>query len=143
MSSEQALMQKLMISKKIMDKHDTIGRSKDSEPINTPNVQSFQPVQGTYNIPDNLVEQDTSKKYNTETPTRDRITNSKLPEDIKKLMIEHPIDKPNMGVHSNVGLTDDLVEKASRLMNNNSQNNVVNEQKQQNNNLDRDWETNI
>ena len=58
-------------------------------------------------------------------------------------MIEHPIDKPNMGVHSNVGLTDDLVEKASRLMNNNSQNNVVNEQKQQNNNLSSDIKTTI
>lgn len=44
----------------------------------------------------------------------DAIQNSKLPDAIKKLMIEHPIEKPNQG--NGVTLTDELVEKASRLM---------------------------
>ena len=44
---------------------------------------------------------------------------SKLPEEIKKLMIEHPIEQPTMGVNTNVGITDDLVERASRLMDTN------------------------
>jgi hypothetical protein len=42
---------------------------------------------------------------------------SKLPDAIKRLMIEHPIEIPNsMGGGGSV-LSDELVEKASRLMN--------------------------
>jgi len=42
---------------------------------------------------------------------------SKLPDAIKKLMIEHPIEIPNsMGGGGSV-LSDELVEKAARLMN--------------------------
>ena len=47
----------------------------------------------------------------------DAIKNSKLPDAIKKLMIEHPIDTPNS--MSGPTLSDDLVEKAARLMKNN------------------------
>jgi hypothetical protein len=39
---------------------------------------------------------------------------SKLPEEIKRLMIEHPINQPNS--MSGPTLSNDLVEKASRLM---------------------------
>ena len=42
-------------------------------------------------------------------------------------MIEHPIEKPSMGVHTNVGLSDDLIERASRLMGTNNHNSSVNE----------------
>ena len=35
-------------------------------------------------------------------------------------MIEHPIDKPTMGVNTGTGLSDELIEKASRLMGNNT-----------------------
>ena len=129
MSSEQALMQKLMISKKIMDKHNTIERNQNTGSFTSPEVQNFNPIDAKYNIPDGIMEQqETPKNYNTETPTKDKIVNSNLPDEIKKLMIEHPIDKPSMGVHTNVGLSNDLVERASRLMNSEKTQNTNNKQ---------------
>jgi hypothetical protein len=47
--------------------------------------------------------------------SNEAIKNSKLPDAIKKLMMEHPIEQPtSMG--GSVTLSDELVEKASRLM---------------------------
>jgi hypothetical protein len=43
------------------------------------------------------------------------IEKSKLPDEIKKLMIEHPIEQPG-GMSNTVTLSDDLIERASRLM---------------------------
>jgi hypothetical protein len=115
MNSEQDLINKLMISKKIMEKSDKIGRGQ-AQP-NAPVVEEFQPVNANYNLPaEFLQESQQQKKYNTEVPTQDRILNSKLPDEIKQLMIEHPIQQPTMGVQTGVGLSDDLVERASRLM---------------------------
>jgi hypothetical protein len=55
---------------------------------------------------------------------------SKLPDAIKRLMIEHPIEVPNsMGGGGSV-LSDELVEKASRLMNSDARGNQVNQPKQ-------------
>jgi hypothetical protein len=50
----------------------------------------------------------------------DRIASSKLPDEIKRLMMEHPIQQPTMGMSSGAVLSDDLVEKASRLMGTNA-----------------------
>jgi len=50
-------------------------------------------------------------------PTVDAIKNSKLPDEIKKLMMEHPIAQPQQ---SNPTLSNDLIERASRLMKENS-----------------------
>jgi hypothetical protein len=72
------LIQKLMISKKIMEK----------KPVNT-------------------------KTFNN---TTEKILNSKLPDAIKNLMIEHPIQQPQQLTPV---LSDDIIEKAARLMNNN------------------------
>ena len=58
------------------------------------------------------------KNYSTEVPTQDKIMNSRLPDEIKRLMLEHPIQQPTMGVNAGVSLSNDLVERASRLMNN-------------------------
>jgi hypothetical protein len=46
-------------------------------------------------------------------PTVDAIKNSKLPDEIKKLMMEHPIAQPQQ---QSPTLSNDLIEKASRLM---------------------------
>ena len=115
MNSEQDLINKLMISKKIMEKTDQIGRnqSRPSAPI----VEDFPPVNATYNLPQEFLEESTQKTYKNEVPTEDRIMKSRLPEEIKQLMIEHPIQKSTMGVNTGIGLSDDLVERASRLMN--------------------------
>jgi hypothetical protein len=127
MNSEQDLLNKLLISKKIMEKHNTIGRGQTGGLPSVPMVEEFQPVNATYNLPENLMEETKPRTYTTETPTEDRIKNSRLPDEIKQLMIEHPIDKPTMGVNTGVGLSDELIEKAARLMGNN----VVKEQTSQ------------
>lgn len=132
MNSEQELINKLMISKKIMEKSDQIGRGQ-ARP-STPTLEDYQPVSGNYNIPEEFLQESQSKNYRTETPTEDRIMKSRLPDEIKQLMIQHPIQTPSMGVQTGVGLTEDLVERASRLMNteqpSKKQKNIVNENKQ-------------
>lgn len=137
MNSEQDLINRLMISKKIMEKHNTIGRGQAQDTISTPIVEDFKPVNGNYNIPQEfLQESEPQKKYNVEVPTEDRIMKSKLPDEIKQLMIQHPIQQSTMGVNSGIGLSEDLVERASRLMNTSQepkQKNIVSENKQTSN----------
>ena len=122
MNSEQDLIQKLMISKKIMEKHNDMGRNgiQSSGGSSSPMVEDYQPIQATYNLPQEfLSEQEVAKPINNGPMTSDRILGSKLPDEIKKLMMEHPIQQPTMGVGSGT-LSNELVEKASRLMNTNA-----------------------
>lgn len=119
------LLQKLMISKQIMDKHNGIQRGAASPSIDqSPEIQSFDLPQAKYNIPSEfLSEQPTSgsplmssPRENTKpvgVPTLEAIQKSKLPDEIKKLMIEHPISQPQQ---QQMTISDDLIEKASRLM---------------------------
>ena len=119
MNSEQDLLQKLVLSKKIMERHDNMGRGgvQVSNP-SAPMVEDYQPVAASYNIPQEFMqEQRIQKPVSSDVPQYDRIANSKLPDEIKKLMMEHPIQQPTMGMSSGTVLSDDLVEKASRLMN--------------------------
>ena len=46
-------------------------------------------------------------------PELEKILNSKLPDEIKRLMLEHPIAQPQQFSPT---LSDEVVEKASRLM---------------------------
>jgi len=134
MGAEQDLIQKLMISKQIMDKHNGMSRNQSQGNVLTsPMVEEFSPVQGNYNLPpDMLSESDiTPTKINTELPTSDRILNSRLPDDIKRLMMEHPIQQPNMGVSTGSVLSNELVEKASRLMNTNAKGDTIQQRKPQ------------
>lgn len=119
------LMQKLMISKQIMDKHNEMGRGNAKPSMNesTP-LESFNVPQAKYNIPSEFMQQPTqnvpvSRQAPSGPPTIDAIKNSRLPDEIKKLMIEHPIEKPQQ---QSVGLSDELIEKASRLMKEQSNN---------------------
>lgn len=115
-------IQKLMIAKKVMDKHNEIPRGgANSMPINnisesrivTPELDSYEPIQANYNIPQEFME--TSKPSVQKPPvvTEDRIKNSKLPDAIKELMLKHPIKQPEQYSPT---LSDDIVEKAARLM---------------------------
>jgi hypothetical protein len=120
MRTENDLIQKLMISKKIMDKHKEMPRGSVNESdvmmMSNPDVENFTPVPATYNIPNEfLQEQEISRPVNTNpTPiTEDKIRNSKLPDEIKRLMMEHPINQPQQ---TSPTLSDDLVARASRLM---------------------------
>lgn len=124
--NEQELMQKLAISKAIMDKSEGIQRGASSHSsLPSTSLQEFSLPNAKYNIPqDMLMEQPQSQQQpylsaipNTKpvgVPTVDAIKNSKLPDEIKKLMIEHPIAQPQS--QQAVTLSDDLVERATRLM---------------------------
>jgi len=115
MTNENDLIQKLMISKKIMEKHNTIPRRSDALPeIDTPMVESYEAPQAKYNLPQELVHESTYQPKSQQPVTQDKILSSKLPDEIKKLMIEHPISQPNST--SGPTLSNDLVDKAARLM---------------------------
>ena len=118
-------IKKLMVSKQIMDKHKEIPRSGqgglthiNESSISTPELYSAEPVPASYNIPQEFLQGES--RVNTTAPvvTEDRIIKSKLPDAIKKLMIEHPIEKPQQ--HSPT-LSNDLIERAARLMNENKE----------------------
>ena len=137
MNSEQDLMQKLMVSKKIMDKHNDIGRgqardiSMGNEGYSSPMVEDYQAPAAKYNLPQEFLQEQqiSTPKVNSNIPMEDRIASSKLPDEIKRLMMEHPIQQPTMGTATNSVLSDELVEKASRLMNTNAKGDVVRENK--------------
>jgi hypothetical protein len=131
MNSEDDLIKKLMVSKQIMDKHNTMGRNGMSNPnINESiNVATYDTPPATYNLPQDLMEDVTPSTYTpptTQQPlTKDRVMASKLPDAIKQLMIEHPIAQPtSMG--GGTTLSNDLIEKAARLMNTNAKGDQIN-----------------
>ena len=119
MKTENDLITKLMISKQIMDKHKQMPRSgMDSLPmnVNVPEVEEFAPPQAKYSLPQEyLQEASIPQQRPPQEMTKDRVLSSKLPDEIKRLMIEHPIAQPN----SMAGpiISSDIVEKAARLMN--------------------------
>ena len=108
------LMQKLAISKKIMDASDNIKPGQAQQLPMTNNVNA------TYNIPQEMMSEQAPQQVSQQAPavpTPDRIQNSKLPDEIKQLMMEHPIQQPSFGGGGPV-LSDDIIEGASRLMGN-------------------------
>ena len=118
MTNENELLQKLMISKKIMDRHNEIPRShSEGQTLSAPMVESFSPIQASYNIPQEIVQENVAAKIPQYNNSQDRIMSSKLPDAIKQLMIEHPIAQPNS--MSGPTLSNELIEKAARLMNTN------------------------
>lgn len=133
MNSEAELLQRLMVSKKIMEKHNDIGRgnARDISPgISSPMVENYDAIPAKYNLPQEfLQEQQAPRQMSSNVSTEDRITNSKLPDEIKRLMLEHPIQQPSMGTATGAVLSDDLVEKASRLMNSNAKGEQIKESK--------------
>jgi hypothetical protein len=127
------LMEKLMVAKAIMDKTENIKRGdvQQSMPIN--NLQDFDIPQAKYNIPQEYMGEAAMKQQTkvAGVPSVEAIKNSRLPDEIKKLMIEHPIDKPQQ---PQVGLSDELVERASRLMKEKSNNYIPESAKPKSNN---------
>lgn len=125
MNSEAELLQKLMVSKKIMDKHNGMERGQGrsinmgGQGMSTPMLESYNAVPASYNIPQEYMQEQQRPQQMPTTGIEDRISNSKLPDEIKKLMMEHPIQQPTMGMSSGAVLSDDLVERAARLMNSN------------------------
>jgi hypothetical protein len=123
--NENDLLNKLAISKKIMDRHNATPRNTNPQTYNyDTEVKEFDTPQAKFNIPQEyMMEAQTPIRQNNEVPTKDRILQSKLPDEIKRLMIEHPIAQPTSMGGGSV-LSNDLIEKASRLMKNDVANNV-------------------
>lgn len=127
-------MQKLVKSKAIMDVHNKMGRGNASAmplmegmDMNIPSAR--------YNIPDNILAENEMVApvipiKTPETPSVDAIKKSRLPDEIKKIMMEHPIAQVQPQLSKNI-LTDSMIEKASQLMGNKPKQNV-NEQQQPN-----------
>ena len=80
MTNENELIKKLMVSKAIMDKHRSMPRSGDVLPnyntnITTPLVESYEPPQSKFNIPEEFVSQPQIQQ--PQTMSQDKILNSK------------------------------------------------------------------
>jgi hypothetical protein len=127
------LMEKLALSKAIMDKADGIKNSNSMngglpptslQQMNSP--ESFNIPTAKYNIPAEFLQESNAPQQpylsntpreNTKpvgVPTVDAIKNSKLPDEIKRLMMEHPIGQPQQQPTT---ISNDLIERATRLMN--------------------------
>ena len=126
------LMEKLALSKAIMDKADGIKNSNSLngglpptslQQLNAPETFNIPNVK--YNIPSEFLGESQQRnqpfvsnepRENTKpvgVPTVDAIKNSKLPDEIKRLMMEHPIAQPQSQTTT---ISNELIEKASRLM---------------------------
>ena len=136
-------IEKLMMAKAIMDRNTQMDKGVTQKPdrhsLSEMQMDDFEVPQAKYNIPQEfLAENPRSSTHNPmmggmpmsemsapapkpymnkpyPQASVDAIKNSKLPDAIKKLMIEHPIEKPSSS-GGGITLTDELVEKASRLM---------------------------
>lgn len=131
MGAEQDLMQKLAISRKIMEKSEQI-KGNTNRGYQSPMVENFEPVAAKYNLPEEFLPESTQQRPSHD-PTKpldqNRILNSKLPDEIKALMIEQPIVQPNtMG--GSATISEEVIQGAQRLMNMGSKN-QVNEPKKQ------------
>ena len=129
-----SLIEKLMVSKKIMDRHNEMDKGIAPKPSRSNMSESYSsseyseaPIPATYNIPEEFL---SSAPQTPKAPpavmTEDRIRNSKLPDAIKQLMMEHPIQQPQSYAPT---LSNEVIEKAARLMGNNKE--IVVESKKQ------------
>jgi hypothetical protein len=122
------LMQKLAMSnaKALMNQTDS---PKKMDSSSQSMVQEFDMPNVKYNIPQEFLQENSQQPpqpylsslpvENTKPvglPTVDAIKNSKLPDEIKKLMMEHPIAQPNQA--PTMTMSDELIEKSRRLMGN-------------------------
>jgi dynactin complex subunit len=85
--------------------------------FNAPMVEDYSAPVANYNLPPDMLQESNipMNRQSSQMPAKDRIMSSKLPDEIKMLMIEHPIQQPDS--MSGPTLSNDLIEKASRLMN--------------------------
>lgn len=103
-----------------------------------PTMDNFDMPNVKYNIPQEFLQENSSNNPQTPylsslpventkpvgVPTVEAIKNSKLPDEIKKLMMEHPIAQPQQ---QSPTLSNDLIERASRLMGNQPKNSPITE----------------
>lgn len=133
MKNEDDLIQKLMVSKKIMERHNSMGRGTNRNvDFEAPQVENFEAPQAKYNLPSEYMNESltmghmqnesefqssSNSNHNPQPVTKDRIMSSKLPDEIKQLMMEHPISQPTNSLTGGSTISSDVAEKAARLMN--------------------------
>jgi len=123
MTNENDLIQKLMVSKKIMERHNSMGRGASSNMgFESPQVETFEAPQAKYNLPQDVINESEFHPTNNSVPntqpiTKDRIMSLKLPDEIKQLMMEHPISQPTNSLNGGGTISAEIAEKAARLMN--------------------------
>ncbi len=107
-----SLQEKLIQSKAVMNKVEGKSLSPKLSSNTTAVSPNLPPVNNNFNM-DSIT--NTIKQGNTRPPvvTEDKIQNSNLPEDIKKLMIEHPI--PTVDFNNNIPSS--IIEGAAEKMN--------------------------
>jgi hypothetical protein len=117
------LMQKLVVAKKIMDVHNGTPRG-NARNISMPELQNYDAPPANYSIPQEYMSEAQRPVTQTQNqlPTRDKILNSKLPNEIKQLMMEHPIEQP--AGFGGPTLSNEVVEAAARLMKTDARGNV-------------------
>ena len=128
----QDLFQKLAVAKKIMDKQNEIPRGNSPMSISSPSVQSFEPINASYNIPQEFLQEQQVPQQKSNVPMSQKIQNSKLPDEIKRLMLEHPIEQPQ----TQPVLSNEVVEAAARLMKTDAAGNIKGEPKKNQSNFD-------
>lgn len=109
-----------MVSKQIMDRHNDMDKGVSPKKTSPQMIKEYNetPIPATYNVPQEYLSSVPQKPMTAPVVTEDRIMSSKLPEAIKKLMMEHPIQQPQSYQPT---ISDDIIEKASRLMGTNKQ----------------------
>ena len=120
MVGAEDLMQRLAVSKKIMERSEQIKSTSglDTRKINMPIVEDFSPVNASYNLPSEyLPENEQTRTVSDPTQPLDegRIRSSKLPDEIKRLMIDQPIVQPS-GAGGSAGISEEVIQGAQRLM---------------------------
>lgn len=120
-------LEKIMKSRAIMDRVSQMDGGEKPKSKMAPIMEDFDTPSVKYNIPQDMLAEAprTSQMQQMAAPasqfmnkpypvaSSDAIKNSKLPDEIKKLMMENPIAQP---AQQTATLSDDLIERASRLM---------------------------
>jgi len=115
------LEDKLLMAKKFME-HDAMGVNSggNSRRVNIPKMtEPVTPQQTTssnfqnVNIPQTMVAESTNVSSPPPQVTKEKILNSNLPDDIKKVMMENPIKQ----IQPQQGFSNDFINEVSKKMN--------------------------
>ena len=115
MGSESELFEKLIKSKQLMNVVESGNYTKgnvDKSQLYESNNSDLPPISNNYNL-ESVERTSISNDISKPKLTEEGILNSKLPDEIKKIMIENPI--PDIGFNNSV-LSENFVDQVSEKM---------------------------
>lgn len=115
MGSESELFEKLIKSKQLMNVVESGNYTKgnvDKSQLYESNTSDLPPISNNYNL-ESVERTSISNDISKPKLTEEGILNSKLPDEIKKIMIENPI--PDIGFNNSV-LSENFVDQVSEKM---------------------------